>query len=124
MRKSLVTTLAIAVVGGALVPAASASCLRSTTAELRARADVIFDGTALDGPTPTGIQRFRVSRYLKGGGPRVVRVHTGNVRRADGSGSITSVSIAPRRGERWRLLARGASARLLRTTLCDGSRPR
>ena len=49
-----------------------------TAAQQRERADVIFNGLALEGPTATGIQRFRVTRYFKGSGPRVVRVNTTN----------------------------------------------
>jgi hypothetical protein len=104
--------------------AAQASCLFMTAAEQRARAQVILDGVALEGPTATGVQRFRVTRFLKGAGPRVVRVQTGTIRRADGTGSTTSVSLFVRRGERWRIFARGSASRILKTTLCDGSRRR
>jgi hypothetical protein len=101
-----------------------ASCVALTAAQQRARADVIFDGTAVEGPTPTGIQRFRVTRYLKGRGPQFVRVSTGNIRRADGSGTVTSVSLVVKRGQRWRIFARGNSRLVLRTSVCDGSRKR
>lgn len=116
----------VALVTAALVLAATAraSCVPTTAAEQRARADVIFDGVALEGPTATGVQRFRVTRYLKGQGPEIVRVNTGTSRRADGSGSTTSVSLVVRRGERWRIFGRGAARKILRTTLCDGSRRR
>jgi hypothetical protein len=97
---------------------------RDAPAEQRARADAIFDGLALEGPTATGVQRFRVIRYLKGRGPRVVRVSTGHIRRADGSVSVTSVSVVAARGERWRVFARGSPRRVLRTSVCDGSRRR
>lgn len=103
---------------------AYASCVPTTAAQQRARADVIFDGVALSGPTSTGIQRFRVTRYLKGRGPDVVRVNTGNVRRADGTGTVTSVSLVVRRGERWRIYARGSALKVLSTSVCDGSRKR
>jgi hypothetical protein len=93
-----------------------------TPAQQRARADVVFEGVALENATATGVQRFRVSRYLKGRGPRIVRVSTGNIRRADGTGSVTSVSIVVRRGERWRIFAQGSARRALRTSVCDGSR--
>jgi hypothetical protein len=73
---------------------------------------------------PADIQRFRVVRYLKGCGPRVVRISTGNIRRADGSGSVTSVSVIAARGQRWRIFARGSPRRVLRTSVCDGSRRR
>jgi hypothetical protein len=116
--------LAVIAIAGSLffAVAAQASCLPISPAEQRARADVIFDGVALEGPTATGVQRFRVNRYLKGRGPRIVRVATGNIRRADGSGSVTSVSIIAARGQRWRIFARGSPRRVLRSTVCDGSR--
>jgi hypothetical protein len=100
---------------------ASASCIVTTPAEQRARADVIFDGVALEGPTATGVQRFRVTRYLKGRGPAVTRVQTG-VRRAGGGTVVSSVSLFVQRGERWRIFGRGSSSRVLQSNLCDGSR--
>jgi hypothetical protein len=121
----LVISLTAAVIAIAvLASAAHASCIPTTAAQQRARANVIFDGVALEGPTATGVQRFRVSRYLKGSGPPVVRVNTGHIKRADGSGTITSVSIDVRRGERWRVFARGSAQKVLRTSACDGSRRR
>ena len=121
--KAVLTVLVAAVVfGAALVADAKASCIPQTPAQQRARADVIVVGVALDGPTSTGIQRFRVTRYVKGGGREIVRVQTGNVRRADGTGSVTSVSLIVRRGERWRIFARGSVTRVLRSSVCDGSR--
>jgi hypothetical protein len=110
----------------ALVFAATArsSCLPATAAEQRARADVIFDGVALDGPTATGFQRFKVARYRKGRGPAIVRVQTGTIRRADGTGSTTSVALFAKRGERWRIFGLGSAHKSLQTSICDGSRRR
>jgi hypothetical protein len=125
MNTRLLLILAASVTAlGVLASAAQASCLQMTAAQQRARADTIFEGVALQGPTATGIQRFRVTRYLKGQGhgQRFVWVSTGNIKRADGSGSITSVSIDVKRGERWRIFAQGKPPRVLKTTLCDGSR--
>lgn len=123
VTKRFLTQLAATLVMAAvLASAASASCIRSTPAQQRARADVIFTGVALENPTPTGVQRLRVSRYLKGRGPRIVRVSTGNIQQADGTGSVMSVSIVVRRGERWRIYARGSTQNVLRTSVCDGSR--
>jgi hypothetical protein len=121
-KRLLIRTAVVLVVSAFLVSAANASCIRMTPAQQRARADVIFDGVALEGATATGIQRFKVTRYLKSRGPTVVRVNTGNVRRADGSGRVTSVSIVVRRSERWRIYAQGSTRRVLRTSVCDGSR--
>jgi hypothetical protein len=123
MNRHLLLVLASSVAAaGVLASTAQASCVPMTAAQQRARADVIFNGVALEGPTATGIQRFRVTRYLKGHGPQFVRVSTGNIRRADGTGSVTSVSISVRRGERWRIFAQGKPPRVVKTTLCDGSR--
>jgi hypothetical protein len=119
MKRVLILTLAL---GAAFPAVAAASCIAMTPAEQRARANVIFEGVALEGPTATGVQRFRVRRYLKGAGPKVLRVATGEVRRADGSGTVTSVSIHVERGERWRIFARGSVRRVLHTNVCDGSK--
>jgi hypothetical protein len=122
-KRTLIRSLAVAIVAASLLaPVAQASCIRLTPAQQRSRADVIFEGVALESATATGVQRFRVFRYLKAAGPRIVRVNTWNIRRADGSGSVTSVSIVARRGERWRIYARGSARRILRTSVCDGSR--
>lgn len=101
---------------------ASASCIAMTSAEQRARADVIFNGVALEGPTATGVQKFRVTRYLKSSGPVIVRVRTGTVRRPDGTGSTTSVSLLVRRGAKWRIFGRGRVTRVISSNVCDGSR--
>jgi hypothetical protein len=121
MRRHIVVALALFVASAVAATTASASCIFLTAAQKRARADVIFDGVALQGPTATGVQRFRVTRYLKGRGPEIVRVNTGYVRRADGSGTVTSVSLLVRRGQRWRIFARGSTRRVLQTNVCDGS---
>ena len=123
VTKQLATqTIAAAFAATLFASAAGASCILLTPTQQRARADVIFVGTAIDNPTSTGVQRFRVSRYTKGVGPRIVRVSTGNRRRADGTGSVTSVSIVALRGQRWLIYAHGTARRILRSNVCDGSR--
>ena len=122
MRRLGIVFLALVVACAVAASSAHASCIPLTAAQKRAQADVIFNGVALEGPTATGVQRFRVVRYLKGRGPDVVRVNTGYVRRADGTGSITSVSLVVRRGQRWRIFAEGAPRKVLRTNVCIGSR--
>ena len=118
-----VVAFAVAVVAAAaFASSAAASCIPATEAQHQARANVIFVGQALDGPTATGIQRFRVSRYLKGNGPSVLRVDTGYVRHENGGVSLTSVSLVVKRGERWRIFARSTAAKVLRSNFCDGSR--
>ena len=120
--RSLLLGTGVAVAVAVLASTAAGSCLPTTAAAQRARADVVLDGIALEGATATGIQRFRVIRYREGRGPQVVRVSTGNIKRPDGSGSISSVSIIVKRGQRWRIFARGSSSGVLHTTVCDGSR--
>jgi hypothetical protein len=122
MYRSLLLILSGLAASAVLASAAQASCIPMTAAQQRARADVIFNGLALEGPTATGIQRFRVTRYLKGRGPRIVRVNTMNIRRADGSGSTTSVSLVVRAGQKWRIYGRGSARKVVRSSLCDGSR--
>jgi hypothetical protein len=121
MRRPVIF-LAACLVGLVLAAAAAASCVPMTAAQQRARADVIFDGVALDGPTSTGIERFRVIRYRKGTGPRIIRLRTGRKLFPDGSGTTTSVSIDAVRGERWRIFARRLRRGLYETNVCDGSR--
>jgi len=121
MRRVLaVGASALAVLVGAAT--ADASCIFQTVAEQRARADVIFDGVALEGPTATGVQRFKVTGYRKGRGPAIVRVQTGHRVYANGSRSTTSVSIVVRKSQRWRIFGRGNALRILQTNICDGSR--
>jgi hypothetical protein len=110
-RRLLLSVTAAAVVGSLLVSAAQASCIPRSAAYQRAHADVIFDGVALEGPTETGVQRFRVTRYYKSKGPRLVRVQTGTIERPNGTGTTTSVSLYVKRGERWRIFARGSHER-------------
>jgi hypothetical protein len=103
-----------------LAAAARASCIPATKAEQRARAEVIFEGVALEGPTPSGRQQFRVDRYLKGSGAELVAVATGVTRNADGTGSVTSVSVSVAAGERWRIFGR-VTERAVETSICAGS---
>jgi hypothetical protein len=100
---------------------AHAACAEVSASERWKLAAVIVDARALEGPTATGVQRFRVVRYLKGGGPSVIRVATGVARKADGSGWTSGEGLFVHRGERWRIFARGSSRRVLRTSVCDGS---
>ena len=99
----------------------SAGCAPLTSSQLRARAAVVFVGVALEGPTATGIQRFRIQRYVKGSGPAVVRVATGTIRHDGGEVGVPGVSLRVRKGERWRIFGRLAGSQVVRTTLCAGS---
>ncbi len=104
------------------VSAAPSSCIPATPQERTARADVIFEGVALQGPTATGVQRFRVKRYLKSSGPRIVRVQTGHRVLPGGGGSTTSVSITVLAGETWRIYGSGRAQKVLKTSQCHGSK--
>jgi hypothetical protein len=121
-RLALALTASIAAFA-ILASTAYASCIPMTPAQQRAQADIVFDGVALEGPTPTGIQRFRVTKYLKGSGPQTVRVQTGNKMGASGT-TITSVSLVVSRGEKWRIYGRGSARKVLSTNVCEGSRKR
>ena len=105
-----------------LAPSAAASCVPMTAAQRHMRAEIIFNGVARDGPTATGIERFRVIRYLKGKGPKIVRLTTGRKRYTGGGGVTTSVSIDAKRGQTWRIYARRLRPGIFQTTVCDGSR--
>jgi hypothetical protein len=122
LRQPRVFVFSVVLASLVLTPSATASCVPMTAAQQRARAHIIFNGVALDGPTATGIERFRVIRYLKGKAPRIVRVSTGRKRYAGGGGVVTSVSIDARRGETWRIYARRLRPGIFQTTVCDGSR--
>jgi hypothetical protein len=122
MLERRVVALSVSLAALAVAGSAAASCVRMTPAQQRARADIIFDGVALDGPTATGIERFRVVRYRKGAGPRIVRLRTGRKRHPDGGGVVTSVSIDAARGQTWRIYARRLRPGLFETNVCDGSR--
>ena len=110
------------------VARAAGSCAVASAAASLASARVVFIGTAQPGPTtaagsagPVLISpaRFRVTRYLKGNGPRVVTVRTAVSNR--GHAMIASEDgIEPRAGQRWRIYT--TSLHLpYQTSLCGGS---
>lgn len=116
-----VTALTAAALLAFVAADARAACGSVSASDRWRLAAVIVDARALEGPTATGVQRFRVLRYLKGGGPAVIRVATGVARNPDGSWVASGEGLFVRRGERWRIFARGPSRRILRTSICDGS---
>ena len=116
-----VTALTAAALLALVAADARAACESVSASDRWGLAAVIVDARALEGPTATGVQRFRVLRYLKGGGPAVIRVATGVARNPDGSWVASGEGLFVRRGERWRIFARGPSRRILRTSICDGS---
>ena len=119
----LAAAVAAAVVADAgAATAASTACAPAGDTAQRARAGVIFVGVAVDGPTETGIQRFRVQRYVKGSGPALVRVATGTIRHHGGEVAMPGVSLRVEKGERWRIVGRIARSGVVQSTLCAGSR--
>lgn len=108
-------------------PSAFADCAPATDAELLDRAEIVFDGQALDGPTSDGTllspARFLVSDYLKGDGPEVVEVATAVTRERSGTYAWISVGIEPSPGEVWRIYADAVSdGSNTGTSICAGSR--
>lgn len=96
---------------------ASGSCLQTTERQLEKQADVIFEGVALEGPTSSGVQRFRVVRYLKGGGSGAEAVATGAT-----PNLYISEGIRPAKGELWRILgSRNHGTGFVATGDCAGS---
>jgi len=62
----------------------------------------------------------RVIRYLKGRGPRIVRVQT--ALRMDRNGVVENAEgIEPRAGQRWRIFT-GGRRQPFATSICSGSR--
>jgi hypothetical protein len=78
-------------------------------AEISDAAEIITDAVALPGPAGPGGHllspaRFRVERYDKGAGPRVIEALTGGRFAGDGVYAWLSDSLHVRAGERWRLI--------------------
>ncbi len=108
--------------------ATEASCVGLTQPEQRAAAKVIVIGRMLPGPAAHFQNhqvllfpaRMRVSRYLKGSGPRTVEVQTG-VRLSSGQIQMQEDGILPSAGERWEILSSSRQMPLL-SSICLGSR--
>jgi hypothetical protein len=106
----------------------AASCAALTPAQQFKAARVVFDGTTLNGPTVrfdgrrvlSSPARVRVSRYLKGHGPAVVRVETGSAA-APGGVVVNEDGIQPVVGQRWRIYA-DMSRQPFATSICSGTR--
>ena len=107
---------------------AAASCVGLTPAQQFTNARIVVEGTMLRGRTlPVGSRqvlaspaRMRVSRYMKGTGPRLVRVQTG-VSVSRGGAAVSEDGIEPRPGERWRIYS-SSSRQPFATSICAGSR--
>src|SRR5918994_1366623 len=106
----IVVSALLATPGGA-----AASCVQQGDAELQARAGVIVDGVILAGAKP-GKARLRVSRYLKGNGPRELILVGGS-----SAGAVSSIDVALSAGERWRIFGALSEPGTVVTSVCDGS---
>jgi hypothetical protein len=92
-----------------------------------AGARLVFVGVMLPGPTARlgGVRvlgspaRMRVTRYLKGHGPRTVRVDTA-VRIDRNAVTASEDGIEPRAGERWQIYAT-SRRQPFATSICAGS---
>jgi hypothetical protein len=123
IRLFAVATLAVLV----FTPAAYSSCMETTPAKQSDIAEVVFEGIALGGPAVDGVlvspARFRVTRYLKGGGPDTRLVETALRRSASGSVGHLSVGILPGEGEHLRIFGGDTRAGVVSTGICSGSGP-
>jgi hypothetical protein len=106
--------------------AVAASCAAVSPAQQFAMARLVFLGRMLPGrSTPAGKvlgspATVRVVRYLKGNGPRTVRVATAVT--ITGSGvSVAEDGIEPRVGEIWKIYT-GSRLQPFATSICGGSR--
>jgi hypothetical protein len=108
--------------------AVAASCVGLTARQEYRSARLVFDGRMLAGATVgagghrvlSSPARVTVSRYLKGHGPRIVRVQTALTATSNGV-TENSEGIMPRVGERWRIFT-DRSRQPLPTSDCNGSR--
>src|SRR5947209_15886917 len=104
--------------------AVAASCAGLSPAQQFAAARRVFVGVMLPGPTAqAGVlgspARMRVEQYLKGRGPRIVRVETALKIESDSTG-IAEDGIEPRAGERWKIYTL-SRRQPFATSICLGS---
>lgn len=105
-----------------------ASCVGLTLAQQNAEARLVVLARALAGPTvgsgPRSVlispARMRVMRYLKGHGPRIIKVQTAVTKH---STTVTEVedAISPAAGQGWKLFLTGQRPPY-RTSICAGSK--
>ncbi len=108
--------------------AVAASCVGLTARQEFKAARLVFDGTMLSGPTVMASHRqvlssparLRVTKYLKGRGPRIIRVATAVTSTTRGV-TVNSEGILPIVGQRWRIYT-GRWRQPLPTSDCNGSR--
>jgi hypothetical protein len=110
------------------VTGVAASCAAVSPAQQFAAARLVFVGVMLPGPTTRlgsrpvlgSPARMHVERYLKGHGPRMVRVDTAVTIESDAIG-VGEDGIEPRAGQRWKIYTQ-SRGQPFNTSICDGSR--
>jgi len=112
----------------AALTTSAASCAAQTPAQDRARAQLIFDAIALPGRSAgrsgalLSPARLRVLRYLKGHGPRVVKVQTAITAGSHaGEYSYVEDHLQPHAGQRWLIYGQRTRGGALITSICSGS---
>lgn len=132
LSKVLGVTVALALMSALAAPAgASAACV---TLVAPVTPTVSFDAVALTGrPGSSQLSspaRMLVLRYLRGSGPRVIRVQTGVLDDLSGGGSVGGEGFNPSAGQTWRLAFRFAHGRssvraheILHPSACDNPPP-
>lgn len=115
----------------AALTASAASCAARTPATDLARAPLVLDALALPGRaeprshTLLSPARFRVLRYIKGRGARVVKIDTVVTEtRHRGEYSYVEDGIDPRAGQQWLIYGRRTRGGVISAGVCTGSRPR
>jgi hypothetical protein len=91
---------------------------------------MVFSGTMLSGPTAdlgshrvlVSPARVRVTRYLKGHGPKIVTVATAVARAGDSSTIVSEDGIQPQAGQHWMIYTSSPRAPY-DTSICGGSSP-
>jgi hypothetical protein len=105
-------------------------CAAATSSEYFAEARIAFSGTMLAGPVAdlgghrvlVSPARVRVTRYLKGNGPKIVMVATGVLPGGGSGADVSEDGIQPRAGQHWKIYT-SASRMPYDTSICDGSKP-
>lgn len=116
--------------GGSGNVTSAGSCGGPVASEYFAGARMVFTGTMLPGPTAylgghrvlVSPARVRVSRYLKGHGPKIVTVATAVIRAGDSVNAVSAEGIQPQAGQHWTIYT--SSSRVpYDTSICGGSSP-
>lgn len=114
---------------GTVTRVAAGSCASLGASAQFANAAVVLIGTMLPGPTVSfeghpalaSPAEVTVARYLKGSGPRTIKVQT-SVKAVGSATEVVEDGIAPSPGQRWKLFLTGPRSPY-ETSICAGSKP-